>query len=132
MNCEDGSLSSHSLGEHYAMEDILNRSRRPSHQQVNRTNEKSERMSIEENEQEEHGTIGVLDFSLKLDEANKLPINRSRTMNSTGKVRALKRKHHNGVTDNGTAAIPTRIFHADAFCTICRKVKEEKSSVEFV
>ncbi|CAF1181236.1 unnamed protein product, partial [Adineta ricciae] len=122
LNCEDGSLSSHSLGEHYAMEDILNRSRRPSHQQANRTNEKPERMSIEENEQEEHhGTINALDFSLKLDGTNKLPINRSRTMSSTGKVRALKRKHHNGVTDNGTAAIPTRIFHADAFCTICRK-----------
>ncbi|CAF1462187.1 unnamed protein product [Adineta steineri] len=134
LNCEDGSLSSHSVGEHYAMEDIINRSRRPSHQQQSRSNDKTnfdeniERMLIEENEQQEdidhdNETIGALDFSLKLDEANKHSLNRSRSINTTGKPRSLKRKHQNGLTDNnnGTISIPTRIFHADAFCTICRK-----------
>ena len=41
LNCEDGSLSSHSTGEHYAMEDIINRSRRSSSdQQQSRSNDK--------------------------------------------------------------------------------------------
>jgi len=119
------------------MEDIINRSRPPSHQQQSRSNDKTnfaeniERMLIEENEQQEHinhdnQTIGVLDFSLKLDESTKHSINRSRSMNTIGKVRSLKRKHQNGITDNnnGTISIPTRIFHADAFCGICRKVEK--------
>jgi hypothetical protein len=120
LNCEDGSLSSHSTGEHYAMEDILNHSRRPLHQQQTRTNEK---INFDENEQQEHidhQPIGVLDFSLKFDETNKQS-NRSRSINTIGKSRSLKRKHPNGSTDNGTNSTPTRIFHADAFCGICRK-----------
>ncbi|CAF0986969.1 unnamed protein product [Rotaria sordida] len=137
LNCEDGSLSSHSTGEHYAMEDIINRSRRSSHQHQSRTIDKTnfdeniERMLIEENQQQEHidhnnETIGILDFSLKIDEANKLSLNstnRSRSINTTGKSRSLKRKHQNDTIDNnnGTITMPTRIFHADAFCAICRK-----------
>lgn len=139
LNCEDGSLSSHSTGEHYAMEDIINRSRRSSHQHqsqsIDKTNldENIERMLVEENEQQEHidhhnETIGILDFSLKLDEANKHALNstnRARSINTTGKSRSLKRKHQNDntVDNNGALLMPTRIFHADAFCGICRKVK---------
>jgi hypothetical protein len=140
LNCEDGSLSSHSTGEHYAMEDIINRSTRPSHQQQqSRSNEKSnldeniERMLIEGNEEQEHmdhnnQPIGVLDFSLKIDEMNKNSPHRSRSINISGKSRSLKRKHQNGITDNNNGAIPmpSRIFHADAFCGICRKVKNSK------
>lgn len=139
LNCEDGSLSSHSTGEHYAMEDIINRSRRLSHQHqsqsIDKTNadENIERMLIEENEQQEHmvhhnETIGILDFSLKADDNNKHSLNvanRSRSIGSTGKSRSLKRKHQNDniIDNNGTISMPTRIFHADAFCGICRKVE---------
>jgi hypothetical protein len=111
------------------MEDIINRSRRlsSSHQQQSRSNDK---IHFDENEQQEHidqdnETIGVLDFSLKIDEANKHSANRSRSINTIGKSRSLKRKHQNGTTDNNTPStisMPTRIFHADAFCGICRKV----------
>lgn len=146
LNCEDGSLSSsQSIGEHYAMEDILNRSRRPSHQQY-RTNEKQrnhfeqtiDRLLVEENDQHEHmkqdnTPMNVLDFSLKLDNETKKSStsntsHRSRSINTIGKSRSLKRKHLNESTDNnnGTTSIPTRIFHADAFCGICRKVKRRK------
>ena len=121
LNCEDGSLSSHSTGEHYAMEDILNHSRRPVHQQQTRTNEKNDFDENEQQEHREHQPMGVLDFSLKFDETNKQS-NRSRSMNTGGKSRSLKRKHQNGSTD-----IPTRIFHADAFCGICRKVRPMKT-----
>lgn len=139
LNCEDGSLSSQSPGEHYAMEDIINRSRRPTHQQY-RPNEKRnleqtfDRLLVEENDQQEHmeddhTPMGVLDFSLKLDGTNKLTghtSHRSRPINPIGKSRNLKRKHLNGTTDNnnGTTSTPARIFHADAFCAICRKVKQ--------
>lgn len=143
LNCEDGSLSSHSTGEHYAMEDIINRSRRSSHQHQSRSIDKTnldeniERMLVEENEQHEHmdnnnEPIGILDFSLKMDEANKNSLNstnRSRSINLTGKPRSLKRKHQNDTADNnGTISMPTRIFHADAFCAICRKVKIKKQN----
>lgn len=146
LNCEDGSLSSQSPGEHYAMEDIINRSRRLTHQQY-RTNEKRnvehtfDRLLVEENDQQEHmeddhTPMGVLDFSLKLDETNKLigtTSHRSRSMNSIGKSRSLKRKHMNGTTDNtnGTTSTPARIFHADAFCAICRKVKTKQTFSSF-
>lgn len=135
LNCEDGSLSSQSTtGEHYAMEDILNRSRRHLHQQQIHSNEKINfnenlsKISIEENKQDEQidsdnqGT-NILDFSMKLDELNKQSINRSRSINPMNKSRSLKRKHQNGLTDNnnGTINVPSRIFHADAFCGICRK-----------
>jgi len=98
------------------MEDIINHSRRP---KQSRTNEK---INFDENEQQEHDNepIGVLDFSLKFDEINKQS-NRSRSINTIGKSRSLKRKHPNGSTDNNNGI--TRIFHADAFCGICRKVK---------
>lgn len=135
LHCEDGSLSSHSLGEHFAMEDILNRSRRPSHQPATRATEKGnfdgslERMLIEENEQQDfaeqdRAATGALDFSLKLADAARPSNARARSLNSTGKARSLKRKHQNGSTDNnnGNTSMPTRIFHADAFCSICRKV----------
>ena len=120
------------------MEDIINRSGRlsTSHQQQSRSNDKMnfdeniQRILIEENEQQEHidhdnETIGVLDFSLKIDEMNKNSTNRSRSINTIGKSRSLKRKHQNGITDAANSAIsmPTRIFHADAFCGICRKVR---------
>ena len=67
-------------------------------------------------------------LALKMDETNKHStnsINRSRSINTIGKSRSLKRKHQNGTTDNNNSniSIPTRIFHADAFCGICRKVK---------
>lgn len=136
LNCEDGSLSSQSPNEHYAMEDILNRSRRSSHP-THRTNDKT---NFEENidsndQQEEQQQIGqtsqtnfnVLDFSLKFDDNNKNLFNssnRSRALNPTGKSRSLKRKHpSNGnlETKNVNSNGPTRIFHADAFCSICRK-----------
>jgi len=138
LNCEDGSLSSHSTGgEHYAMEDILNRSRRHLHQQQTHSNEKTNfnenlsKISIEENEQDEQidsdnqGT-NVLDFSMKLDEFNKQSANRSRSLNPMNKPRSLKRKHQNGLTDNnnGIKTRPSGIFHADAFCGICRKVNQ--------
>jgi hypothetical protein len=113
------------------MEDIINRSRRTLHHQQSHSNDKInfdeniQRILIEENEQQEHDnqTIGVLDFSIKIDETNKHSINRSRSINTIGKSRSLKRKHQNGITDNnnGIVSIPTRIFHADAFCGICRK-----------
>lgn len=65
-------------------------------------------------------TTGVLDFSLKLNDTNKSS-NRSRSLNTSNKSRSLKRKHpSNGNTDQRTT--PNRIFHADAFCSICRKV----------
>ncbi len=116
------------------MEDIINRSRRTLNHQQSRTNDKTnldeniQRILIEENQQQEHidhqnQTIGVLDFSLKIDETNKHSLNstnRSRSINTIGKSRSLKRKHQNGTTD-GSITIPTRIFHADAFCGICRK-----------
>ena len=124
LNCEDGSLSSHSTGEHYAMEDILNHSQRPVHQQQIRTNDKNDFDENEQQEHSEHQTMGVLDFSIKYDETNKQS-NRSRSINTMGKPRSLKRKHPNGSTDNGTNSTPTRIFHADAFCGICRKVKRK-------
>ena len=39
-------------------------------------------------------------------------------------LRSLKRKHPNGNIDNGwKLSMPSRIFHADAFCGICRKVQ---------
>jgi hypothetical protein len=59
------------------MEDIINRSRRTlNHQQI-RSNDK---INFDENEQQEHlnhdnETIGVLDFSLKIDETNKHSLN---------------------------------------------------------
>lgn len=108
------------------MEDIINRSRRTlNHQQI-RTNDKT---NFDENEEQEHqndNTIGVLDFSLKLDETNKHSTNsnnRSHSINTIGKSRSLKRKHQNGTTTttDGSITMPTRIFHADAFCGICRK-----------
>lgn len=65
-------------------------------------------------------TTGVLDFSLKFDDTNKSS-NRSRSLNTSNKSRSLKRKHpSNGNIDHRTT--PNRIFHADAFCSICRKV----------
>ena len=122
------------------MEDIINRSRRSSHPQ-SRSNEKSnsngttEQNFIEENQQEEHvndphhhlSGVGVLDFSLKLDNNSKHPSNssnRPRSLNSTGKSRSLKRKSQSGASDNsnGSLSMPKRIFHADAFCSICQKV----------
>jgi len=121
------------------MEDIINRSRRTLNHQQSRSNDKInfdeniQRILIEENQQQEHidhdnQTIGVLDFSLKIDETNKHSLNstnRSRSINTIGKSRSLKRKHQNETTDNnnGIVSIPTRIFHADAFCGICRKVE---------
>jgi hypothetical protein len=131
------------------MEDIINHSRRPLlHQQQSRSNDKInfdeniQRILIEENQQQEHidhdnQTIGVLDFSLKIDETNKHSFNstnRSRSINTIGKSRSLKRKHQNGTTDNnnGTTSISTRIFHADAFCGICRKVNKFSSHKSFI
>jgi hypothetical protein len=108
LNCEDGSLSSHSTGEHYAIEDIINRSEE----------------QIENNHETQPS--GALDFSFKIDDTNEHllnPTNRSRSINTSNKSRSLKRKHPNGNIDNGgTISMPTRIFHADAFCGICRKV----------
>lgn len=116
------------------MEDILNRSRRSSHP-ASRTNDKNhleeniEQMLVDSNEEQQanHSTSNVLDFSLKLDETNKNlfnSTNRPRALNPTGKSRSLKRKHPNGNSNqkNGTSTQPARIFHADAFCNICRKV----------
>lgn len=140
LNCEDGSLSSHSPNEHYAMEDILNRSR-PSSHSTNRSNEKT---TLDENleqiyndpaenqdeqtPQPSQSNVAVLDFSLKYDETNKNlfnSTNRPRALNPNGKSRSFKRKHQNGNLEskNGNFNGPTRIFHADAFCTICQKVR---------
>ena len=139
LNCEDGSLSSHSTGEHYAMEDIINRSR-DSTEDPTRSNGRSidadenlRRRTSEDNEREmdddqQRIIAGALDFSFKIDEANQRLFNssyRSRSINASNKSRSLKRKHPNaGNADHEeTLAIPNRIFHADAFCAICRKVR---------
>jgi hypothetical protein len=120
------------------MEDIINRSRRP-HQQQSRSNLTDETMLSEENEQQQQQqidndderAIGALDFSIKMDETNEHlfnSTNRSRSLNTSSKSRSLKRKHVNGNIDNGgTVSMPTRIFHADAFCGICRKVQSLKN-----
>ena len=139
LNCEDGSLSSHSTGEHYAMEDIINRSR-DSTQDPPRSNGRSigadenlRRRTSEDNEREmdddqQRIIAGALDFSFQIDEANQRLFNssnRSRSINASNKSRSLKRKHPNA--DNAdhdeTLAMPNRIFHADAFCAICQKVR---------
>ena len=137
LNCEDGSLSSLSTGEHYAMEDIVNCSKRTlcqnSSNTMNKINfdENIEKMLIEENYQQQQErnkeTMGIIDFSLKMNEVNKNLLNRSRSINATNKIRTLKRKYQNGTIDNntGTISMPTRIFHADAFCGICQKVKNK-------
>ena len=95
LNCEDGSLSSQSNEEN-----LSNQSTLPL-----------------------PTTTGVLDFSLKLTDINQSS-NRTRSLNTSNKSRSLKRKHPNGNNDHGTNAsnISNRIFHADAFCSICRKV----------
>jgi hypothetical protein len=101
LNCEDGSLSSQSTDENLPQEQISN------------------------NNNNETTTSGsVLDFSFKITDTNESP-NRSRSLNTSNKSRSLKRKHPNGTMDNegGIITMPTRIFHADAFCGICRKVE---------
>ncbi len=122
MNCEDGSLSSHSTGEHYTIDDIRNRSR----SDVTSTNENGESMLTEDHQQQIHSNepiTGILDFSFKMDSTNE-HLNRSRSLNTSNKPRSLKRKHPNDNIDNGgTISMATRVFHADAFCGICRKVK---------
>ena len=64
LNCEDGSLSSHSTGEHYAMDDILNRSENGNEEQNEKTN------------------TGALDFSFKMDGTNE------HLLNSTNRSRS--------------------------------------------
>ena len=68
-------------------------------------------------------TTGVLDFSLKFNDTNKSS-NRSRSLNTSNKSRSLKRKHpsNENIDHRTTPTVPNRIFHADAFCSICRKV----------
>ena len=139
LNCEDGSLSSQSTGEHYAMEDIINRSR-DSPQDPQRSNGRSidadenlRRRTSDDSEQEitddhQRRITGALDFSFKIDDVNQRLFNssnRSRSINASNKSRSLKRKHpHGGNSDHEeTLAMPNRIFHADAFCAICRKVR---------
>lgn len=134
LNCEDGSLSSHSTGEHYAMEDIINRSR--SNERLLDTDENLRMTTNDDNEREitqdyERMITGALDFSFKMDETNQglfNSTNRSRSINTSNKSRSLKRKHLNDNTDHEeTVPIPNRIFHADAFCTLCRKVRSDNS-----
>lgn len=110
LNCEDGSLSSsQSTGEHYTIDDINN----PSQTDAMSTND-------EENLNKNDQINGILDGSFKIDNSS----NRSRSLNTSKKSRSLKRKHPDGNIDqSGITSIPTRIFHADAFCAICRKVK---------
>ncbi|UJR13288.1 hypothetical protein I4U23_000307 [Adineta vaga] len=107
LNCEDGSLSSQSTGEHYTINDMNNRSQTD----VISTNDGE---LLTKNDQ----INGILDSSFKIDNSS----NRSRSLNTSKKSRSLKRKHSNGNIDqSGTLSTPTRIFHADAFCVICRK-----------
>jgi hypothetical protein len=92
------------------MEDIINRSENGNEEQNEKTN------------------TGALDFSFKMDGTNEHLLNstnRSRSLNTSNKSRSLKRKHPNDNIDNGgtISMPPTRIFHADAFCGICRKVE---------
>ena len=129
MNCEDGSLSSHSTGEHYTIDDGMNRSQ----SNATSTNENGESNLHEEQQQQIHSnepSTGILDFSFKMDSTNEHLLNstnRSRSLNTSNKSRSLKRKHPNGNIDNeGTISMPTRVFHADAFCGICRKVEISK------
>ncbi len=103
LNCEDGSLSSQSTDENLQ-------------EQIPNNNETTTT------------TGSVLDFSFKITDTNESP-NRSRSLNTSNKSRSLKRKHPNGNIDNGgTITMPTRIFHADAFCGICRKVENFRIS----
>lgn len=141
LNCEDGSLSSHSPDGNYATDDVANQSRRSSHS-VSRSNDKVnvdenvEHMLTESNDQQDeqihsqsnNSSATILDFSLKLDDTNKNlfnSTNRPRSLNPNGKARSGKRKHQNGNIDGKQSSLnaPTRIFHADAFCSICRKVR---------
>ncbi len=105
LNCEDGSLSSQSTNEN------LNRSKKL----IN------EEQISNKNSNETITNSGVLDFSFPINDTNEHS-NRSRSLNTSKKSRSLKRKHPNGNIDHGgTISMPTRIFHADAFCGICRK-----------
>ncbi|CAF0843745.1 unnamed protein product [Adineta steineri] len=124
LNCEDGSLSSQSTGEQYNTDDVINRST------ITSTNENGETILNEEeqintNNNNNETTSGVLDFSFKIDNTNEHLLNstnRSRSLNTSNKSRSLKRKHPNGNIDNGGAiSMLNRVFHADAFCGICRK-----------
>ena len=120
LNCEDGSLSSHSTGEHFTSDKLRNRSQ----SDLTSNNENSQTISNEEQQistNHNENTNGILDFSFKIDNTNST--NRSRSLNTSYKSRSLKRKHPNGNNDHeGTSTMTTRIFHADAFCAICRKV----------
>ncbi|CAF1643772.1 unnamed protein product [Adineta ricciae] len=99
LNCEDGSLSSQSTGEHYTIDDGNHRTQT----ELTSTNDEENR-TFDSNEHLFNST------------------NRSRSLNPAKKSRSLKRKHSNGNLDPiGTMSTPTRIFHADAFCAICRK-----------
>jgi len=104
------------------MDDIINRSDQTSTNENIQTllNEKQQEQISNNNETT---TTGVIDFSFKINEKTEHS-NRSRSLNTSNKSRSLKRKHPNGNIDHGgTISMPTRIFHADAFCGICRKVQ---------
>ncbi|CAF0847096.1 unnamed protein product [Didymodactylos carnosus] len=149
LNCEDGSCdtsrspSSYMPEEHYAMEDIINRtSEKQQRQRRNTTDMNGEQQErnvsssssapTNNNHDEEEE---VLDFSLK---------EKSKTSNGSlartvhGKIntssKAFKKSHHNQLSQiksmsnnmivNGMKRQqhePKKIFHADAFCAICRK-----------
>ena len=140
LNCEDGSLSSHSTGEHYAMEDIINRSRdslqhptgfngRSTDHDENLQRRTSGDNAPEMNDEHQRMINGAFDSSFKIDEINEHSFNsnnRSSSINASNKSRSLKRKYPNGVKSadhEEILAMSNRIFHADAFCAICRKVR---------
>ena len=114
LNCEDGSLSSHSTGEHDTIDEV---------------NQRSQSRSTLSNDEGICNPNDALDCTWKSDKSVEHPFHsnhRARVLNSSRKSRATKRKH----LDGNSEPLPTstRIFHPDAFCTICRKVNASVSS----